>query len=116
MNRKEGEKVLTEIFQNCPWKEKYKDMVPENEDSIIYQWTAEQAEYALPFFSKTGQAILTEETCVAKRSLYLGMNSNNSLCLYVQEREKDEYRKGIPDMARDFACMMKVDNLIKEKK
>ncbi len=115
MNRNEGEKILTELFANSIWQEKYRDCIPPDEDGIVYKWSASEADYAMPFFSKVGQSILTEETCVAKRSLYLGRKADNSLCLFVYEKEKESYRDGISDMAREFASMLKVDNLIKDK-
>jgi hypothetical protein len=115
MNKKQGEKILMELFEGSCWKEKYHGQVPPDNNGVIYKWTAEEAEYAAPFFSKAGQSILTEETCIAKRSLYLGRQTDNSLCLYIYETEKETYREGIPEMAREFASMLKVDNLIKEK-
>ena len=112
MNRKDGEKKISELFDSSSWEEKYRDQVPPDEAGIVYRWSAEEADFAAPFFSAAGQSVLTEETCVAKRSLYLGREPDNCLCLYVYEREKDSYKKGIPDMAREFASMMKVDNLV----
>ncbi len=114
MDKKHGEKILTELYEACGWKEKYHNQVPPDQNGVIYKWTSDEADYAAPFFSRAGQSILTEETCVAKRSLYLGRDKDKSLCLYIYEREKDSYRKGIPEMAREFASMMKVDNLIKK--
>lgn len=115
MNKKEGEKVLMELFNGSGWKEKYLDQIPPDPNGVIYRWSAAEADYAMPFFSKTGQSILTEETCVAKRSLYLGRDPDDTLYLYIYEKEKDSYRQGIPEMAKEFACMMKVDNLVKNK-
>ncbi|MFO7727050.1 MAG: hypothetical protein R6X11_01855 [Desulfonatronovibrio sp.] len=115
MKQKDGEKILNELFEGSGWKEKYKDQIPADENGILYKWSADEAEYASPFFSRAGQSILTEETCVAKRCLYLGRESDNSLHLYVCEQEKDSFRKEIPEMAREFASMMKVDNIMKDK-
>ncbi len=115
MKKENGEKIISDLFERSDWKKKYPDQIPPDENGVRYKWSAEEADYALPFFSKVGQTILTEETCVATRSLYLGRGSDNSLCLYVYEKEKCSYREGIPDMAREFASLMKVDNLIKSK-
>lgn len=115
MKQKDGEKILVQLFEDSEWKEKYQDQIPPDENCILYKWSADEADYASPFFSKAGKSILTEETCVAKRCLYLGRESDNSLHLYVCEREKDSFRKEIPDMAREFASMMKVDNIMKDK-
>lgn len=115
MNKKEGEKILAELFESSGWKEKYRDRVPPDEHGVVYRWSSEDAEFAAPFFSKVGQSILTEETCVAKRSLYLGRGPDSALCLHVYEKEKAGYREGIPDMAREYASMLKVDNLMKDK-
>lgn len=115
MKHKNNEKNIVELFESSNWKEKYLDQIPPDENSILYKWSADEADYASPFFSKAGQSILTEETCVAKRCLYLGREADNSLYLYVCEREKDSFRKEIPEMAREFASMMKVENLIKDK-
>ncbi|MCA1743548.1 MAG: hypothetical protein ABR542_11850 [Desulfonatronovibrio sp.] len=114
MRRTQGEKVLKELFESSDWKEKYEDQLPQ-EDIILYKWSADEAEYAAPFFSTTGKTILTEETCIAKRSLYLGRDGEGTLFLYICEQEKESYRKEIPDMAKEFACLMKVDNFFKEK-
>ncbi|WP_045216355.1 hypothetical protein [Desulfonatronovibrio magnus] len=112
MNRCQGEKTLVELFESSGWKEKYKDQSPPNDDGVLYKWSSAEAEYAMPFFSKTGQSIMTEETCISKRSLFLNRDESKNLTLYVFETEKESYRQGIPDMAREFACMMKVDKLL----
>lgn len=114
MRGTQGEKVLKELFEGSDWKEKYEDQLPP-EDNILYRWSADEAEYAAPFFSTTGKSILTEETCIAKRSLYLGRDDEGTLFLCICELEKESYRKEIPEMAREFACLMKVDSFLKEK-
>ncbi|MFW5730420.1 MAG: hypothetical protein ACOCV7_02120 [Desulfonatronovibrionaceae bacterium] len=116
MKKTQGEKILAELFNACDWKEKYKDAFPPDEEKVTYKWCAEDAELAMPFFSETGRKIMTEESCVAKRSLYLARDENDRLCLYIYEQEKESYRQGIPEMAKDFACMLKVDNIMKDKK
>ena len=115
MKKKEGERILARMFESSGWKEKFLDQLPPDENGIVYKWSAEEADYAAPFFSRVGQSVLTEETCVAVRSLYLGRGSDDSLYLCVYQREKDSFRKGIPEMAREFACLMKVDNMVRGK-
>jgi len=115
MKVRDGERIITGLFEGSGWKEKYQDQVPPDEKGILYKWSADEADYAAPFFSRVGQSVLKEETCIAVRSLYLGRGPDNCLCLYVYEKEKDSFREGIPEMAREFACMMKVDNLIRGK-
>lgn len=115
MKKKEGETLLAALFEASDWKEKYLDRTPPDVDGVVYKWSSEDAEYAAPFFSKAGRSVLMEETCIAKRSLYLGRGPDKSLCLYVYEQEKAGFRDGLPDMAKEYASLFKVDNLMRDK-
>ncbi|MFP4317159.1 MAG: hypothetical protein ACOC24_04315 [Desulfovibrionales bacterium] len=102
-------KKLKEIFDNCSWKEKFLDSVPENPDEIRYKWTEEDAEYARPFFTV---GLLTEETPAVRRSLYFGKDKQGVEILCVREITHEDF--DAKEVGREMARMMDISKIKEE--
>ncbi len=64
--------TLEEIFEQCGWRAKHRDAIPDNPDTIRYKWTEEESGNASIFLAR---GIIKEETPAVRRALYLGRDN-----------------------------------------
>lgn len=101
---------LTEIFENCTWKNKVRGPLPEKSSEITYLWREEDAHMAELFFGPAGSAVLKEDHPAVTRSLVLGHDESGERCLVLREVQSENY--DIEKMSRGMAELLNADKVM----
>ena len=83
---------LKEIFDACPWENKFLNRLPGDQTGVRFRWFDEDADKALKFFEDLGAlARCSEVSPERRRSLYFGRDGQGRWQLCVHEVQNDDY-------------------------
>lgn len=96
---------LKQIFDSCPWENKFLNRLPENEAEIAFRWYDEAADNAEKFFADLGSfASCSEIGPLHRRSLYFGRDAQGKWLLCVHEVPNQNHDP--EDHGRGHGCTM----------